>query len=138
MLVVSLHTFTLMVTIQNAQCTMRLLYSLKFSFTRTILWSKVFFVSCNFKAPLEIFAQKYVWQNQQLNFHHILSWPGVFNCPNLYGIMWKCPLLHIIACFMWSPVMWSLNEDHIAGTTFLHKIVPNVKLQKSIKSTLNV
>ncbi len=34
--------------------------------------------------------------------------------------------------------MWSLNGDHIAGTTFLYKIIPSVNLQKSIKSISNV
>ncbi len=31
--------------------------------------------------------------------------------------------------FMWSPAMWSLNGNHITGTTFLYKIVQGVNQQ---------
>ncbi len=32
-------------------------------------------------------------------------------------------------------IMMDMNGDHIAGTTFVYKIVPNVNIQKSMKST---
>ncbi len=40
-LVVSLHTFTLMMMIQNAQWTMRLLYSIKLFLTYISMWMNV-------------------------------------------------------------------------------------------------
>ncbi len=36
--------------------------------------------------------------------------------------------VHIMACFLWSPAMWFLNEDHIVDTIFLSKIVPRANL----------
>ncbi len=47
-------------------------------------------------------------------------------------LLWcVCPVwLYTMACFMWSPIVWSLNGDHIASSTFLYKIVPSINLQK--------
>ncbi len=54
----------------------------------------------------------------------------VIACPSL-DLNAQPSLLHIMACVRLSPAMWSLNGDHIAGTTFLYKIVPSVNLQNT-------
>ncbi len=49
--------------------------------------------------------------------------------PILMSYNWFFRLLHTMTCFIWSHAMWSLNGDHIVGTTVLYNIVTNISLQ---------
>ncbi len=41
-------------------------------------------------------------------------------------------VLHTMAFFLWSPAMWFLDWDHMAGTMFLYKIVLTSPEQKQL------